>query len=45
MLDVDVRNANASFGYRVSDYFGIGGTLTYSTMDARSEVVNTIIDT
>jgi len=44
-LDMEVTNFNASFGVRVTDYLGVGGTLTLSAFDARTEVSNSIIDT
>jgi long-subunit fatty acid transport protein len=44
-IDVEVVNLNYSAAYRVSNHFGIGGTLTVSGLDVKSEVVNQVIDT
>ena len=44
-IDVDVTNINASAGFRIIDKLSIGATLTYSKLDAKTEVVNTFVDT
>lgn len=44
-IDIDVVNVNASIGVRISDRLGFGGTMTYSRLDVRSDVVNTLVDT
>ena len=44
-IDLEVTNINVSAGFRISEKLGVGATITYSTLDAKSEVVNEIVDT
>ena len=44
-IEIDVVNANVSVGGRISNRMALGGTLTYSRLDVRSNVVNSIVDT
>ncbi len=44
-IDVNVTNINASFGVRVTDYLGLGFTITSSKLEVDSELVNLVVDT
>jgi long-chain fatty acid transport protein len=43
-IDVNVVNYNASAGWRITDNFSVGATLTYSRFDVQSEVRNIVLD-
>ena len=44
-LGIDVSNLNVSAGVRINDRLGIGGTLTLSRLDFRSDVSSYVVDT
>jgi len=44
-IDIDVANLNVSVGARINDRLAVGGTLTLSRLDVRSDVVNAVVDT
>ncbi len=43
-VELDLVNWNLSAGYRVTENFRVGLTLSYGTLDLKSSVVNTYVD-
>ena len=43
-IDVNAVNYNVSLGFRITDEFGLGGTLTYSRLEVSSALDNQIVD-